>query len=483
MTLKDYLMKQKKYIQLYEGTIGYTLFSSRYCAIGYPSINEDRFIYCYDIETKKIISSKDFNTYLTKYFGKILDLKIEGNKSINSISIKSPCLLISIEFRNNTEDTPYISIRPYKISKILDSGFYVRHLNTTHLYYPTLNKVYFSNGNDFQRKYIPLNIKDEIDFIDNYDESILLGYEKLKQAQDVLKRYTGIKKEFSKTPFTYEEILNSNESNNKYLMRHHYKSLANKINWNKFRLNECITLNQLSNHLTTKDFANLYTDFLHNKQDYYDFMERYCEDFTNDVREQYWNWYQIYIIRKIMKNALHCPIDELEQVANDYVYGLMESKAKQLPCNFNSLKRLRNEEAYLLERLNLEENYKSLVAPDKVLFDDKQKIWKKAISNLKHANIPIKILDTRRKLTHEGIVQHNCVGSYDDYVANGTSFIFHYTHSNNDQYTVEVNREIKHNVVTYKIIQIYKKYNQNPDLDVKQYLEEILNKNISKQKI
>lgn len=70
----------------------------------------------------------------------------------------------------------------------------------------------------------------------------------------------------------------------------------------------------------------------------------------------------------------------------------------------------------------------------------------------------------------EGIKQSNCVGSYDADVKCGDSFIFHY--DANDPYTVQVKQMDN----KYRIVQIYKKYNQDPDPQVVDYLSNLINR-------
>lgn len=470
ITLTEYLTKQNKQLKIEKDTIGYTLFNSKYCAIPFP-FSKNEFVYCYDLKTNKLISSENFNAYLHKHFDELLNVANAVKNIPNmrleyyfSISVPSTCLLIKID----DSDSKYKTIRAYKIRAVVKDGFHVSQYSLPHLYYPDTKSVYIATNTG---KYFPLNIKEPIDFIENKDESILLGYPPLRQANDILKHYKTYHNEFSKIPFSYNEILNAQKSNNRYLMSHHYKQVASHINWNKLRLNECVTFNQLAKHVTKKDFNNIYVDFLNNKKEYYHLMNKYDNlggYFYNNIRNQYLNYYMLYLAKKLFASDNQYDLDEILLTVRDYIDGLrMFSNIKLLPCNFNSINRLRQEEQQLYERIT---EYQPKIS-DKILYADKKHKWTKAIENLS-ALPTIKILDTQTKLTIESQIQHNCVSGYDEKVANGDSLIFHYDHTNGDSYTVEVAKQGD----KYKIIQIYKKYNEQPDPEVTKLLTDILNK-------
>ena len=156
---------------------------------------------------------------------------------------------------------------------------------------------------------------------------------------------------------------------------------------------------------------------------------------------------------------------------SDYIKGLHRFPSiKLLPCNFNSLNRLQQEEQQLYEHLHMYTTKTS----NKILYTDKKRKWTKAITNLKTLST-VKILDTQTKLVTESRIQHNCVSSYEEKVAHGDSLIFHYDHTNGDAYTVEVAKQD----AKYQIIQIYKKYNEEPDAEVTAFLTKILNRKIA----
>lgn len=473
VTLTEYLTKQNKQLKIKKDTIGYTLFNSKYCAIPFP-FSKNEFVYCYDLKTNKLIPNDKFNDYLRKYFETMLNvvktIKNIPNTDLNyyfSIGIESPCLLIRIE------DSPsnYKTIRAYKIKHILKEGFHISQYSLTHLYYPDTNSVYVAKDIG---KYFPLNIKEPIDFIQNKKESILLDYPPLRQANDVLKHYKTYYNEFSKIPFSYNEILQASKSNNRYLMTHHYKQVASHINWNKLRLNECVAFNQLVKHVSKKDFNNIYVDFLNNKKKYYHLMNKYDDFggyFYTNIKTQYLNYYMIYLAKKLSTSANQYDFEEILLRVSDYIKGLRRFPSiKLLPCNFNSLNRLQQEEQQLYERLHMYTTKTS----NKILYTDKKHKWTKAITNLKTLST-VKILDTQTKLVTESRIQHNCVSSYKKKVAHGDSLIFHYDHTNSDAYTVEVAKQDD----KYEIIQIYKKYNEEPDAEVTAFLTKILNRKIA----
>lgn len=473
ITLTEYLTKQNKQLKIKKDTIAYTLFNSKYCAIPFP-FSKNEFVYCYDLKTNKLIPNDKFNDYLCKYFEPMLNV-VKTTKNIPntdlkyyfSIGIESPCLLIRIE--DSTFD--YKKIRAYKIKNILKDGFHVAQYSRTHLYYPDTNSVYVAKD---LGKYFPLNIKEPIDFIQNKKESILLDYPLLRQANDVLKHYKTYRNEFSKIPFSYNEILQAPKSNNRYLMTHHYKQVASHINWNKLRLNECVAFNQLVKHVSKKDFNNIYVDFLNNKKNYYHLMNKYDDFggyFYTNIRNQYLNYYMMYLTRKLFSSNSQYDFEEILLRVSDYIKGLRRFPSiKLLPCNFNSLNRLQQEEHQLYERLHMYTTKTS----NKILYTDKKHKWTKAINNLK--TLPtVKILNTQTKLVTESRLQHNCVSSYEEKVAQGDSLIFHYDYTNGDSYTVEVAKQD----TKYQIIQIYKKYNEEPDAEVTTFLTKILNRKIA----
>jgi hypothetical protein len=471
LNLKEELLKQGKYIKFKyrrRNSLTTILRESKYNAFKY--IEHGDFIYCYDLKTQKLISNKAFERYLKTNFEKIIKLVnyLKPVPIVKTLGIKSPCIFIKI---STDHDSDYVSIKKYKVKGISTAGFYIPSVGSTHLYYPNSNKVYVATSSF---RYFPLNLKEPIDFIDNIQESVLLNCLQFRQAKDVLKQYENYSRDaFNELalPFTYNEILNAKKSNNKYLMSQHYKNISKNISYNKFRLNEYIMLNQLAKHTSSRDFANIYIDFLHHR-DYYtqeiiDLMLNPIFGCT-ETRNQYFNLYQIYLIRKINKNEHNKRM--ITAIVNDYVHQCSQLKLKTLQCNFNSIRRLQAEEQLLIEQNNLAD-YHCDTNPDKPLFNNKKNTkWQQAITNLK--DLPVKILNTPRQLVTEGINQHNCVGGYSYSVKSGQSFIFHYDHSNGDTYTVEVAK----NGNNYDIVQIFKKYNEMPDKEVTQYLVDILNK-------
>lgn len=474
MSLKEELLKQNKYIKFKyrrKASLATTLRESRYNSFGYATDPENGdFIYCFDLKTQELVSNKDFEPYLKTNFEKIINLvnSLKSFSIVKTLEIKSPCIFIKI---STNDGRNYVSIKKYKVKGISTAGFYISQVESTHLYFPESNKVFVATKSF---KYFPLNIKEPIDFIDNIKESILLGCLQFRQAKDVLKQYENYNKDAFyqlAIPFTYTEILNAKKSNNKYLMTQHYKNVSKNISYNKFRLNECIMLNQLAKHTTSRDFANIYTDFLHHR-DYYTreiikLMQDQVYGGFSETRNQYFNLYQIYLIKKINKTEHNKQV--VTRTVNDYIVECSQVKLKTLQCDFNSLRRLQTEEQLLIEQNNLAEHHYD-TDPDSQLFNNKKNTkWHQAITNLRE--LPVKILNTPRQLVTEGINQHNCVGGYSYFVKSGQSLIFHYDHSNGDSYTVEVAKNDNH----FDIVQIFKKYNELPDKKVVHYLTNVLN--------
>ena len=461
MNIKDYLLT-KNYLTLPKADsnqrLAYNFWYGLYCHIR-PS--ENSFVFCYDYQTQRIIKQDEFDQYLHHYFDPLLDAFKQMPSTRPLCRIESPCMFIVIDLSDHNA----MCITRHEIKYISNTSFCTASLTGMHLYYQDSKSAYSGSGTRFY----PLKIHDTIDYIPNVKAGIFNDYPDFRPVYDVLKQYDHFEW-YDKMPFTFTEVLTAKKTSNASLMHQHYKKSQNMhIKWNKLKLNECMVFMHLKQKLTNRDFNNLYVDFLNNKHDYYIYLNMDYAPFGTRLTNNYLAWYRIYLMRKIAKYE-NMPVDYYENDVYDFVNLVRTLRIKPMPCNINSEKRLKTEEQVLIEKMQLVQLNQKLDSKtaDVPLFKDKNGKWTKLKNNLKPLNVTI--LDTKRKLMLEGIKQSNCVGSYDADVKCGDSFIFHY--DANDPYTVQVKQMDN----KYRIVQIYKKYNQDPDPQVVDYLSNLINR-------
>lgn len=450
--------------------------------------NNVNYVFFYDPKVKRILRNEEAEDLLNMQFRELITyFNSRNNKElVDKIAISSsPVWLIQITFVFAGYNS-YIAINNHKISFISDGPQFAISSNQ-----PSI--VWFPNGSvktETKSGYCDLSVSRSIDFTMENGEHVLQDYPELRLANDLYREKENAVKQYLtrptettfdykpfKVPFTYSEVLDVGSSKHFVLLKSHYKRkakyLEGKINCNKLSLWENINFMNLKAKVTEKNFYRIYNDFLVNRGNYYAIFSHFIWYDTN-MNYQFVSFYLAYLYRQIVKNAKsnneYFVIPEIIRSLKDTYEQLNILKAKPFPCNIKSINRLHELEQELVEKTRAKEWYKQIgIKSDKPLCSDQSK-WKPLIKKIRESKLAITPLITYRQLVNEGLEQHNCVATYYNLVMLGKSFIFDYIHSNGDRYTVEIQLKKK----KYKIVQIYKSYNNEPDQEVVDFLTKFI---------